>query len=86
MATINCSELGHVNAKNIQCKPIVEDCTDCNNVVEVNGIKVCKIYPDPEMRWMVGSCPLATHVEHKWSETGKKINPLKASKRAAKGH
>ena len=81
---INCSEIGVPNSKGLQCKPVVDECADCKNIVEVQGTKVCKVYPNPEMRWMIGSCPLATHVERKWSETGTKINPLKASKRAMK--
>lgn len=64
---------------------VVDQCTGCTNIVEIEDTKVCKVYPEPEMRWMIGSCSLATHVEKKKADEAQKINPLKASKRAAAG-
>ena len=42
------------------------------------------MYADPGSKWMFGNCNLATHVERK-GEKVQKINPLKASKKAAAG-
>jgi hypothetical protein len=46
--------------------------------------KYCRIYADPPGRWILGICPSATHVKIEFRETAQKINPLKASKRAAR--
>lgn len=85
MTQIDCSELGMKKGKGFQCHPVVEACAGCTNIVEIKETLVCKVYPEPEMRWMIGSCPLATHVEQKVVDKAQKINPLKASKRAAAG-
>jgi len=82
---IDCSELGSKNGKAFQCHPIVDECSGCSNIVVVKEEYVCKVYPEPEMRWMIGSCPLATHVDRKVADDAQKVNPLKASKRAAAG-
>jgi len=66
-------------------KPVVDSCKGCANLVEVDGTSYCAVYQDPKLRWVFGTCPMATHVERKWDEGKKKINPLKASKRAARG-
>ncbi|MFR5647877.1 MAG: PxxKW family cysteine-rich protein, partial [Bilophila wadsworthia] len=44
----------------------------------------CGSYPNPAKKWFDGRCNFATHIK---TESGKaaKVNPLKASKRAAKG-
>ena len=43
-----------------------------------------KLVPNPAKKWFDGRCNFATHIK---TESGKaaKVNPLKASKRAAKG-
>jgi hypothetical protein len=63
---------------------IVEKCVGCNNVVQHDGQSYCKSYKDPAAKWMFGQCNLGTHVLRKVEET-KKVNPLKASKKAMKG-
>ena len=52
--------------------------------IEWNG-KVCLVAPSPSHKWAGGMCNFATHrrVEIKLEEL--KINPLKASKKAAGG-
>ena len=55
--------------------------------VEVKGMlmqQFCGSYPNPAKKWFDGRCNFATHIK---TESGKaaKVNPLKASKRAAKG-
>jgi len=77
---------------NSGCVPIVDECLKgdddkaCENIVDMPNGKYCTKFPNPESRWERGHCPLATHVKVDFSTPiEKKLNPLKASKRAAKG-
>lgn len=63
---------------------IVEKCVGCHNVLEHEGKSYCKSYKDPSAKWMFGQCNLGTHVVRKVEEA-KKVNPLKASKKAMSG-
>ena len=63
------------------CHPIIDKCEGCNRVIEYSSEKYCMMYPDPASKWVVGSCPSATHIKKDKSEEVQKINPLKASKR-----
>ena len=65
------------------CFPIVEKCNGCNNIEVFNEKTYCKSYMSPEMTWKTG-CGLATNKVLKVEDT-KKLNPLKASKKASKG-
>jgi hypothetical protein len=58
---------------------LVEKCFGCENTV--HGL--CACYVNTEAQWKRGNCPRATHVGRKRVEE-KNVNPLKASKRAAK--
>lgn len=43
--------------------PIVDQCTDngvCGRIEK--GSKFCGAYINPSRRWVLGTCPLATHV------------------------
>ena len=64
--------------------PIIDKCEGCDRVREFEEQKFCSSYPVPERKWSEGRCNFATHVkaEH---HAAAKVNPLKASKRAAKG-
>lgn len=68
------------------CLPIVGECKtggkDGKACVRIIG-EVCSVYIDPKKRWAVGRCPLIE--KEQVEETAKKINPLKASKRASAG-
>jgi hypothetical protein len=45
----------------------------------------CKAYSEPALKWVQGSCTLATHVKRdNGTVETKKINPLKASKRKSR--
>jgi hypothetical protein len=67
-------------------EPVVEKCEGCERVVEVEGDKFCPSYPKPERKWSHGVCNFATHVRAEVTKDGQvKVNPLKASKRAARG-
>lgn len=64
--------------------PCVEQCTGCDRVREFESQQFCSSYPDPARKWAGGKCNFATHLKVEVS-TQAKVNPLKASKRAAKG-
>lgn len=69
-----------------QCYPIVEKCEGCDRTSEFDGKLYCNSYPEPEAKWDHGACNFATHIQAVVDKAGKvKVNPLKASKRAAKG-
>jgi hypothetical protein len=66
------------------CYPIVEQCEGCQKAKDFPTGKYCLIFPDPNAKWRIGPCNMATHLKDATGkkETGK-INPLKASKRAS---
>ncbi|MCA1988420.1 MAG: PxxKW family cysteine-rich protein [Desulfarculus sp.] len=65
------------------CHPIVESCQGCDRTVTAGEMVYCKSYPDPAAKWRFGPCNFATHIKAEVKEDSKKINPLKASKRAS---
>lgn len=70
----------------VECHPIIDKCEGCERIKEAEGAKYCSSYPLPEKKWAHGVCNFATHVKAEKDTGGKvKINPLKASKRAARG-
>ena len=66
------------------CQKIVEQCEGCAKVIEYSAVHYCMIYPNPAGKWSVGGCPQATNKKAVKQEAAQKVNPLKASKRAAK--
>lgn len=64
--------------------PCVEQCSGCERVREFDSQEFCSSYPDPASKWAMGRCNFATHVKVQTGDKAK-VNPLKASKRAAKG-
>lgn len=62
----------------------VEKCTGCGYAKIKDGETFCSVYRDPGFKWAYGNCNLGTHVERK-AEKVQKVNPLKASKKAAAG-
>lgn len=66
-----------------KCVNIVEQCTGCNRAVEFSTGWYCTAAPEPELKWKSGRCNMATHVVDEAAAAGKKINPIKASKRAS---
>ena len=67
------------------CHEIVAQCQGCGHVIAVADKNYCQAFPDPASKWVFGSCNLATHVVRKFAAAEKKVNPLKASKKAAQG-
>ncbi|MEF2143972.1 MAG: PxxKW family cysteine-rich protein [Desulfovibrionaceae bacterium] len=75
-----------LNYKGVILEPVVEKCEGCERLVEAEGGKYCPSYAQPARKWAAGVCNFATHVRASVDKEGKvKINPLKASKRAARG-
>ncbi|MDY7000548.1 MAG: PxxKW family cysteine-rich protein [Thermodesulfobacteriota bacterium] len=67
-------------------RPVVEQCDGCERILEHESGRYCSSYPDPNQKWARGACNFATHVRGSITKNGQvKINPLKASKRAARG-
>jgi len=72
--------------KGIIMTPVVENCTGCERITLVEGLSYCPTYAEPSKKWTRGICNFATHVKGTLDKQGKtKVNPLKASKRAARG-
>ena len=64
--------------------PVVDKCEGCDRVREFEGQQFCSSYPNPERKWAGGRCNLATHGKVRGAAAAK-VNPRKASNRAAKG-
>ncbi|WP_320170051.1 PxxKW family cysteine-rich protein [Maridesulfovibrio sp.] len=72
--------------KGVIMEPVVEKCDGCERTVEFDGQKYCHSYAQPAQKWAHSVCNFATHVRAGVDKEGKvKVNPLKASKRAARG-
>lgn len=73
-----------VVVKGFVISPCVEQCEGCDRVRAFEEETFCSSYPDPARKWENGKCNFATHIKTQ-SSAQAKVNPLKASKRAAKG-
>jgi hypothetical protein len=70
----------------VALQQVVEKCEGCDRVVAHESGNYCTTYAQPELKWHSGVCNFATHVRAEKDKAGKgQVNPLKASKRAAKG-
>jgi len=67
------------------CQVIAENCEGCDRIIEGTIGKVCSAYPAPEKKWQGGICNFASHVKIEIKSEETKVNPLKASKKAAAG-
>jgi hypothetical protein len=65
-----------------RCYTIVETCQGCDRIKAFATGEYCTSYPNPAVKWEFGKCNFATHIKVEKAEQ-KKLNPLKASKRAA---
>ena len=68
-----------------RCNPIVEQCEGCARIIHYNGASYCSSYADPSAKWAFGTCNFATHSGKGAAGAEAKLNPLKASKRRARG-
>lgn len=64
--------------------PCVEQCQGCERVRAFDEQEFCSSYPEPASKWKGGNCNFATHIKTEAAAKAK-VNPIKASKRAAKG-
>ena len=72
--------------KGVIMQPVTDKCEGCERIAAVEGGNYCPTYAQPETKWAHGVCNFATHVRAEVDKGGKvKVNPLKASKRAARG-
>jgi len=70
----------------VTCQAVIDKCDGCDRINEFEGGRFCSSYPQPEKKWKLGACNFATHIKATVDNQGKiKVNPLKASKRAARG-
>jgi len=68
-----------------QCHAVVDSCQGCSRSIQFPEGTFCNVAPNPSVKWARGNCNMATHLERKPVEQAQKLNPLKASKRAAGG-
>ena len=72
--------------KGVVMEPVIDKCEGCERIVPFEEEKFCPTYAQPARKWTTGVCNFATHVRAEVDKAGKvKVNPLKASKRAARG-
>ena len=72
--------------KGVIMEPIDEKCEGCDRIVPFEDVNYCPTYAQPSRKWASGVCNFATHTRAEMDKAGKvKVNPLKASKRAARG-
>jgi len=65
------------------CHTAVEQCDGCQKVIDLESGRYCMVFPDPAIKWRLGTCNMATHVKATNGKAAAKLNPLKASKRRA---
>ena len=65
-------------------QPVIDKCEGCARVRSFGDAQYCSSYPMPASKWTMGNCNFSTHTRVVQAAQGK-VNPLKASKRAAKG-
>ena len=73
-----------VELNGVSIAPIVEQCSGCDRVRVFAEQEFCSSYSNPAHKWASGRCNFATHLKAAGAG-GSRVNPLKASKRAAKG-
>lgn len=74
-----------VEYKGLVMEPIVDNCKGCERIATVQNQQYCTSYPLPAGKWRHGACNFATHVKASVDKSGEvKLNPIKASKRAAR--
>jgi hypothetical protein len=65
--------------------PVIENCVGCERITEFETLSYCPTYSQPAKKWTRGICNFATHFKGTVVQGKTKVNPLKASKRAARG-
>ena len=74
-----------VKVNGVTVQAIIDKCEGCERIRAFDGQQYCANFPVPAGKWRMGNrCNMATHIKTQHS-AAQKVNPLKASKRAAKG-
>ena len=70
-----------------RCSEIIEQCIGCKYIDKSTLGNYCLVYMNPSSSWKSIKCPMYVNPEEikKQAEEEKKTNPLKASRRKAKG-
>lgn len=66
------------------CHEVIDQCDGCNRSTKFETGWYCGVFPEPASKWRNGDCNFASHVIKKAADSKTKVNPLKASKRAAR--
>ncbi len=66
------------------CHVIVDDCEGCGHIQEWPTGRYCGVFVNPADKWQVGICNFATEARVEHNVSTKKVNPLKASKKAGR--
>lgn len=71
-------------------EPCIDKCNGCpQQIVDVGKGDtrhfICRVYVSPKAKFRGGNCPMAVHLTRDTSRKAGKINPLKASKKKARG-
>ena len=70
--------------KNGLFQAVVDQCEGCERIVAQEAGKFCDTYVNPAAKWRLGMCNFATHAKPEVAVATVRVNPLKASKRAAR--
>lgn len=66
------------------CHNVVEQCQGCERARQFPTGIYCMNFPDPALKWRRGNCNMATNIKVEEKAKAPMLNPLKASKRAAR--
>jgi hypothetical protein len=66
------------------CHTVVDECHGCDKARDFPAGVFCIAFPDPAIKWRRGVCNMASHIKAQGKNKEAKLNPLKASKRAAR--
>ncbi|MDR3073300.1 MAG: PxxKW family cysteine-rich protein [Deltaproteobacteria bacterium] len=74
-----------VKVNGVVVQAVIDKCEGCDRIRAFDGQNYCSSFPVPAGKWRMGNrCNMATHIQTQHA-AAQKVNPLKASKRAAKG-
>jgi len=66
------------------CHEVVDQCEGCGHIEEWPTGRYCGVYASPGEKWNGGICNFATEARVERNVEKKKVNPLKASKKAGR--
>ncbi|MDR3154970.1 MAG: PxxKW family cysteine-rich protein [Deltaproteobacteria bacterium] len=65
------------------CRTLAEKCEGCERVIAAADAKYCAVFPDPQVKWRLGNCNMATHikVETKGADSKVRVGQQKQKKK-----